>query len=116
MTYNVDDSKSRDLEYIKEKFKEKRRKSIILYFPSGPEEYVGISANNHDLITFVYNDSLSTQLLDNLSPELSEADKVRIILRVNTILMGYMNDNGKLNAVKRIHRQIGDALEYSSKD
>jgi len=77
----------------------------ILYFESNPEEYIGVSKNGSS-IRYIYNDDLSPNVLNGLSTELSDLEKMRITLRVNAVMMNYLNESGKKEAFSLIKRQI----------
>jgi hypothetical protein len=64
----------------------------ILYFEDEPREVIG---SDYYSVRVVYNPNLSNQILDGLTPKLSDKEQVRIRNRVQKVLMEYQCEKGK---------------------
>lgn len=104
---NVKDS---NVQEILKDFKNQIHSSDIIYFKEYPEEYIGISENRM-FIRYVYNKNISNQVLDGLSPQLSDSEKIRIGLRVITLQMNNLNEEGKKASIKIINEECERYLE-----
>lgn len=67
----------------------------VIYFEQDPKELIGV---DYSSIRYVFNPSISNQILDGLSPQLKEEDKTRIRNRIQKILMEYQCEKGKKEA------------------
>ena len=67
----------------------------VIYFEQEPKELIGI---DYSSIRYVFNPSISNQILDGLSPKLKEEEKKRIRNRIQKILMEYQCEEGKKEA------------------
>jgi hypothetical protein len=95
-------------------FKSQPFKTNIIYFKDEPEEYVGISENGR-FIRYVYNKKISTQVLDGLSTKLSDSEKIRIGLRINSILFNYLNEDGRMESVFILKESFDEFLKTHQK-
>jgi hypothetical protein len=73
----------------------------VLYFSEKPQELIGI-ATDHYSVRYVYNPQISDEILDGLSSELNEKEMKRIGTRIQTLLMQYQCEKGKLESLKLI--------------
>ena len=98
--YNTDSIKdSILLEKIRD-IKNEPFPSDILYFKDSPNELIGV---NYSCIRYVYNPLISDQILDGLSPQLTIKEKKRIVSRVQSLIMGYQCEKGKLESLEFIN-------------
>lgn len=78
-------------------FKNMPFETDLLYFESNPKEIIAIS-KEHYSVRYVFNPSISSQILDGLSPKLKEEEKKRIRNRIQKVLMEYQCEAGKKEA------------------
>ncbi|HEX8351167.1 MAG TPA: hypothetical protein VF598_14485 [Hymenobacter sp.] len=86
--HNPDSIKNSDLIKKSEEFKEQPFSTDVLYFKSNPEELIGIDPNHYS-IRYIYDDKISDQVLNGLSPQLQKKEKQRICKRIHTLLEKY---------------------------
>ena len=89
------DSNSQDI--VKD-FKSQPFRTFVIYFDDEPKEYIAISENNR-FVRYVYNTKISTKVLNGLSPLLSKSEKIRIGLRVNSLLFNELSEEGRKESV-----------------
>ncbi len=83
---------------------------FILYFKEDPEELIGI---DYYEVRCVYNKGISNNVLGGLDSQLTDLEKVRIFTRVQTTLMKYQCEKGKLNSLEAI-KNIGKMINWSN--
>lgn len=93
--YSTDSVTDKNLLWQIDQIKKMPFPSDVLYFKEGPEELIGVQYYG---VRYVYNKNISFQVLDGLSPELSESEKQRIQDRIQTLLMEYQCDSVKLRS------------------
>lgn len=74
-------------------------KTDILYFKDYPEELVGVE---YSCIRYVYNPLISNQILDGFSHNLSFNEKKRILKRVQSLIIEYQCEKGKIESIRFI--------------
>lgn len=109
---DTSDVKSREIIL---KFKKQPFPSKIIYFENNPEEYIGIG-NEGSVIRYLYNENLSSEVLDGFSSELSESEKIRITLRLNSILFNSIDEYGRREAIILLKKQCEDYLENNKEE
>lgn len=72
-----------------QEFSEQPFESNVLYFNEGPEELIGVTYSS---VRYVYNPSISDDILDGMSLKLSEKEKRRICTRIQELLKKYQCD------------------------
>jgi hypothetical protein len=82
-------------------FKKKPFTTEVLYFKANPEELIAVSTDHYG-IRYVYNPKISNQILNGLSPQLKDVEKKRIHKRIQTLLMKYQCEEGKVESLKAI--------------
>lgn len=92
--HSVDNIKDSNYAKNVSKLADKPFTSKYIYFASGPEEIVAISENYYT-IRYFYNEDISDGVLDDYSSELTEAEKQRVIKRVNDLFAKYECDHLK---------------------
>ena len=65
-----------------------------LYFEETPEELIGLD-KNHYVIRYYYNPKISKNLLNGLSPELTDSIKIRIFLKVQMMFYDFQTEEEK---------------------
>ncbi len=98
----VDSTLNANFIAVLKEFEDQPFSTEIWYFDKDPQELIGIS-DNHYLIRYVYNPKISRQVLNGLSPQLSDAEKKRIRKRVLSLLMNYQCEEGKAESMKIIN-------------
>ena len=81
----------------------------ILYFDESPNEIVGC---DYYSIRAVYNPNIADQVLDGLSPQLSDAEQIRIRNRVQKALIEYQCPEGELESIEWMKRPAIFSTEY----
>lgn len=97
----VDDVKNH---FIKPKY--------ILYFDESPKEIIGC---DYYSVRAVYNPNIADQVLDGLSPQLSDNEQIRIRNRVQKALMKYQCPEGKMESIEWMKRPAIFSKEYYKK-
>ena len=69
----------------------------VIYFSDEPKELIGVE---YASIRYVFNPKISNQVLDGLSPDLSEDEKKRIRNRVQQLLMHYQCEEGRKESLE----------------
>jgi hypothetical protein len=108
--YKVKDTLNPDIIAILEEFKSMPFSSKVIYFKEGPEEYIGIGRGN-SAVRYVYNENIDGQVLNGLSTELPESEKIRIGLRLHNLIYPYLNEEGRKESVILIRSQCEKFLE-----
>lgn len=101
--YQPKDTTSKDVSRIIEEFKSQPFTTKIIYFEEEPSEYIGISENGR-FIRYVYNKKIEDQVLDGLSSNLSDSEKMRIILRINAFIFNHLNKEGQYETMQNLKR------------
>lgn len=97
--YSTDSIKNpKLLEKLKD-FKNQPFQTDVLYFKDEPIELIGFEYYG---IRYAYNPKISNQILDGLSPQLNDIEKKRILKRIQTLLMQYQCEEGKVESLKVI--------------
>jgi hypothetical protein len=73
----------------------------VFYFKNNPEELIAVSTD-HYAIRYVYNPKISNQILDGLSLQLKDKEKKRIKKRIQTLLIQYQCEEGRIESLKAI--------------
>lgn len=107
--YKIENDNKEEVQEVIKDFKSQPFSTDIIYFKSDPEEYIGISKEGR-FIRYMYNKNISNQVLDGLSPQLKDSEKIRIGLRVNAILFNYLNEEGRKEAIINIKNQCSEFL------
>lgn len=76
-------------------------KTRVLYFKNNPEEIIGI---DRYLIMYVYNPSLSSNVLCGLNDEVTEKERNRIFIRIQKLLLEFQCEKGKNESIKMIEK------------
>lgn len=87
------------------RFKSKPFTTEVLYFKSNPEELIAVSTD-HYRIRYVYNQKISNQILNGLSPQLNNKEKKRIQKRIQVLLLVYQCDKGKAESLREIKDEL----------
>ncbi|ALM48415.1 hypothetical protein AMR72_05585 [Flavobacterium psychrophilum] len=109
-THRIENSENAEIREIIAEFKRQPFSNTVLYFKDYPEEYIGIGDGGSS-IRYVYNKKISSQVLNGLSPELSESEKLRIALRVNSILFNYVGEESRKESAIILKYQCEDLIE-----
>ncbi len=81
----------------------------ILYFDESPKEII---ACDHYSVRAAYTPAIADQVIDGLSPQLSDNEQIRIRNRVQKALMKYQCPEGKLESIKWMKRPAIFSEEY----
>jgi len=108
--YKIKDVENPLIKEIISDFERQPFSSTIIYFEEGPEEYIGIGGEG-SLVRYVYNKNIRPYVLDGLSTELSDSEKVRITSRINAILFNYFNEDSRHEAIILLNIQCDEYLE-----
>lgn len=95
---------------ILNKFKTQPFPNHVLYFKEFPEEYIAIS-ENHEFIRYVYNKKISNEIIDGFSPELKDSERIRIGLRVSSLLMSNLSEEGRRESIILISNECHNYLK-----
>ena len=108
--HKIENIQTKPVAEIISEFKNQSFESDILYFKDYPEEYIGISKDKMS-VRYVYNHKIANQVLNGLSPQLSDYEKIRISMRVNSVHMKYLNDRGRRESIVLMRKEFNDYLE-----
>ncbi|MCD0468066.1 hypothetical protein [Flavobacterium sp. ENC] len=97
--YSIDSIKDVKLLEKLQDFKSQPFQTNVLYFKDEPTELIGFEYYG---IRYVYNSKISNQILNGLSPQLSDKEKKRIHKRIQTLLMKYQCKEGKAESKNTI--------------
>lgn len=75
----------------------------VLYFSEDPQELVGMSPNFY-FIKYVYNPQISSDIVDGLSPEMTEKERERIQNRIQRLLIPYQCEEGQMRSLGLMNR------------
>lgn len=75
--------------------------NIVYYFDGKDPELIAVSAD-HDCVRYVYNPLISDDILDGLSPELSNQEKERVGNKIQSFLRKYQCEKEKTH---RYHQE-----------
>ena len=81
----------------------------ILYFNDEPKEIIGC---NYYSVRAVYNPTIMDQVLNGLSPQLSDKEQIRIRNRVQKALMEYQCEEGKAESLEWMQKPAIFSEEY----
>ena len=84
----------------------------ILCFHESPKEIIGC---DYYSVRAVYNPNIADQVLDGLSPQLSDNDQIRIRNRVQKALMKYQCPEGKMESIEWMKNPAIFSEEYYEK-
>lgn len=73
--------------------------TVDLYYFENPNEIIGA---DYYSVRYVYNPSISSSVLDGMSPELLNHEKIRIVLRMQQLIMEYQKEPNKTESKKII--------------
>lgn len=104
LNHKIMDTSDISTKIIINDFKQQPFINKVIYFDEFPEEYYGIDENNSS-VRYIYNKNISNKVLDGLSPELKDSEKIRIALRMNALLFNYMDEESQINTIRRIKNQ-----------
>lgn len=106
MNWRYSTTRITDSEWMEklEDFKEYPFPVEILYFDDGPRELIGVGVDHYS-VRYVYNPNISNHVLDGLSSDLSDAEKKRIGNRIQTLLMQYQCEEGKMESLRMIEEE-----------
>ena len=93
-TYSISNVEDSIYKYQVNDFKNMAFETDLLYFSNNPKEIIAVSTEHYS-VRYVFNSSISNQILDGLSLKLKEEEKKRIRNRVQKILMEYQCEIGK---------------------
>ncbi len=110
LKYKPEGTHTVEVQGILSDFKSQPFKTNIIYFKDEPEEYVGISENGR-FIRYIYNKKISKQVLNGLTPKLDDSEKIRIGLRINSILFNYLNEDGRRESVIILKESFSEFLK-----
>lgn len=96
------------LELVKNHF---LKPKYILYFKSNPKEIVGC---DYYSIRVAFNPKISNGTLDGLSPELSNEEQKRIRNRVWNEVSRYQCDQGQMETMKKMERDVPFAESHKN--
>ena len=108
--YSIENTDSDSVKDILLEFRNQPFKTDIIHFKEYPEEYIGISENKMQ-VRYVYNKKIADQVLDGLSPQLSDSEKIRISIRINLLHINYLNDEGRRESIILMRKECNDFLE-----
>lgn len=108
--YSVQKSEDQNVNEILKKFKNQIHETDVIYFNEYPQEYIGIS-ENHMFVRYVYNRKISDEVLNGLSTELSESEKLRIGLRIIGLQMNNLGEEGRKEAAIIIKTECQKIIE-----
>lgn len=111
--HKIENGDKTEVKEIIEDFKRQPFSTDLIYFKSNPEEYVGISEGG-TFVRYVYNKNISNQVLNGLSPQLKDSEKIRIGLRVNALLFNYLDEDGRKEAIIDIEKACSEFLKKNS--
>lgn len=107
---NINDSNF--LERVDDIKKHFIKPKYVLYFDESPKEIIGC---DYYSVRAVYNPNIADQVLDGLSPQLSDNEQIRIRNRVQKALMKYQCPEGKMDSIEWMKRSVIFSKEYYEK-
>lgn len=108
--YSPNDTNNVHVQDIMKDFKSQPFRTMVIYFNDEPKEYIAISENGR-FVRYVYNEKIKKQVLNGLSPLLSESEKIRIGLRVHSLLFNQLNEEGRKESVIILKKSFEEFLK-----